>query len=113
MPPAPRVIECDDIPPNYDGELDVISDAAVHVDRCKSAVSWRIVTSDDARRAVSMPLEAYKNTYSYHQESVGIYHGLHDALTRFPNATTVQYRCDNKAGIHKINIPALNPQVSL
>jgi hypothetical protein len=53
---APRLIGCNDIPGNYDGELDVISDAAVHVDRCKAAVSWRIVTTDNVRRTVSIPL---------------------------------------------------------
>jgi hypothetical protein len=108
-PKVPRVIESDDIPSNYDGELDVISDAAVHVDKCKLAVSWRIVTPGDIRRVVSMPLEAYKNTYSYRQESVGIYQGLNDALDKFPNASTVRYHCDNKAGINKINKSAQSP----
>jgi hypothetical protein len=109
IPRNPRVLLSDEIPPEYAGELDVISDAAVHVDQCKAAVSWRIVTPDNTRRAVSMPLEAYKGTYSYRQESVGIYHGLHDTLLRFPNASAIRYHCDNKAGINKIQKPATSP----
>jgi hypothetical protein len=106
---GPRVLLSDDIPLEYAGELDVISDAAVHVDQCKAAVSWRIVTTDDTRRVVSIPLEAYKDTYSYRQESVGIYHGLQDTLSRFPNVSAVRYHCDNKAGINKIQQLATSP----
>jgi hypothetical protein len=51
-----RIVSCDEIPAHYDGPLDVISDAAVHVDQCKAAAAWRIVTADNVRRAVSMPL---------------------------------------------------------
>jgi hypothetical protein len=106
---GPRIIACDDISPEYSGALDVISDAAVHVDKCKAAVSWRIVTPANKRRVVCMPLEAYKDTYSYRQESVGIYHGLADTISQFSKVSAIRYHCDNKAGIDKIQKPAVSP----
>jgi hypothetical protein len=87
----------------YD-QLDLITDAAVHVNRSKSAIAWQILgpAPELHKSRNAMPLQMKDVSYSYREELLGVYHGLKDTLSRFKNVSALTCHCDHEAAIEKI-----------
>lgn len=90
-------------------DIDIISDAAVHVSLGKGAACWRAVDNEERLYSQRFPLEVEKDSYSYRQELIGLYHGLKTSLRKFPSLHSVNCYCDNKAGIDKVKQPTYGP----
>ena len=95
---------------DYD-RLDLITDAAVHVTRKKSAIAWQVLGPEpDLRKSRNaMPLQMKDVSYSYREELLGIYHGLKDTLCRFTKVIAITCHCDCEAAIEKIKQPLVYP----
>jgi hypothetical protein len=95
---------------DYD-RLDLITDAAVHVTRKKSAIAWQVLGPEpDLRKSRNaMPLQMKDVSYSYREELLGIYHGLKDTLRQFTKVIALTCHCDCEAAIEKIKQPPVYP----
>ena len=95
---------------DYD-RLDLITDAAVHVTRKKSAIAWQVLRPEpDLRKSRNaMPLQMKDVSYSSREELLGIYHGLKDTLGWFSEVIALTFHWDCKAVIEKIKQPPVYP----
>jgi hypothetical protein len=89
--------------------LDLVSDASVHLEQEKGAITWHAVTEDDRRLSMDIPIEVPRHSYSYCHELVGIYEGLSELVSRPQVIKKIICHCDNQAGIDKIKKPVQNP----
>ena len=89
--------------------VDIVSDAAVHVDRGEGAVCWHAVAPDETRLSASRPIEVPPKSYSYRHELIGIYDGLKFTNERRPHIQSFTCHCDNKSGIDKLTLPIQSP----
>ena len=99
----------DDMPRTEISHVDIVSDAAVHVDRMKGAICWHAVDNNGNRLSASKPIEVPPKSYSYRHELLGIYDGLKFTLESRPNIKSATCHCDNKSGIDKIILPIHSP----
>ena len=87
-------------------EINIISDAAVHVEEGKGRVCWRAIDTNDRVYSERFPIEVEKqDSYSYRQEMIGLFHALERALWRFPALEVIRCHCDYQAGIYNIQGP--------
>jgi hypothetical protein len=101
---------CDQIPRDVElDHIDLVSDASVHVARCKSAVAFQARDAEHRRFLATLLMEAYPGTYSYCEELRGLYQAMKRTLTRFPNCKKVTCHCDCESGIKKIQLPLEAP----
>jgi hypothetical protein len=94
----------------YD-RIELVTDAAVHVHRKKSAIAWQILgpEPDLKKSRNAMSLQMKDVSYSYREELLGIYHGLQDTISRFKRVIALTCHCDCEAAIEKIKQPAVCP----
>eukprot|EP00956_Cyclotella_meneghiniana_P004434 scaffold5449_cov52-Cyclotella_meneghiniana.AAC.2 len=90
-------------------EMDLISDAAVHVGEGKGGVCWGAINANDNVYIERFPIEVPKDSYSDRQEMIGLFHALERALRRFPALEMIRCNCDNQAGIYKAQCPTYGP----
>ena len=83
-------------------EIYLISDAAVYVEEGKGRVCWREIDANNNVYSERFPIEVPKDSYSYRQEMIGLFHALEKALRRFPELEVIRCHCDNQAGIYKV-----------
>jgi hypothetical protein len=81
-PKQVRIITRDDLPNDLIDHIDLVSDAAVHVEKEKGAICWHAVTSDNRRLSFNIPIEVSRQSYSYRHELIGIYEGLSEMMSR-------------------------------
>ncbi|KAL7532799.1 hypothetical protein ACHAXR_004902 [Thalassiosira sp. AJA248-18] len=84
-------------------ELNLVSDASVHVDDRKVADTWHLISGPQNKRRVVRPLEHQTHAHSYQHELETCYHGLKDATGVLQNQHTITQQIDNEAGIDKLN----------
>eukprot|EP00956_Cyclotella_meneghiniana_P036605 scaffold127839_cov54-Cyclotella_meneghiniana.AAC.4 len=89
--------------------IDLISDAAVHVEQEKGALCWRAVDEDERIFSQRFPVEVQRDRYSYRQELIGMFHALKTVIIRFPQLEQIKCHCDNKAGIEKMKQSTFGP----
>jgi hypothetical protein len=89
--------------------VDLVSDAAVHVEKEKGAITWHAVTKDKKRLSMDVPIEVDHNSYSYRHKLIGIYEGLSEILENRKRIRSVTCHCDNEAGIGRIQKPIYSP----
>jgi hypothetical protein len=71
-----KFVTGDNLPYGPIEKLDLVSDASVHLEQEKGAITWHAVTEDDRRLSMDIPIEVPRHSYSYRHELVGIYEGL-------------------------------------
>eukprot|EP00956_Cyclotella_meneghiniana_P018460 scaffold30735_cov52-Cyclotella_meneghiniana.AAC.7 len=103
-----KVVVSDTLPADAT-EIDLVSDAAVHVAQEKGAVCWRAVNEEEQMYSQRFPVEFEKDSYSYRQELIGLYHALRTVIKKFPKLEQIRCHCDNKAGIDKVKQPTYGP----
>lgn len=99
----------DNLPRGTIAQIDLVSDASVHLEKEKGAITWHAVTSDNRRLSMDIPIEVPRNSYSYRHELVGIYVGLSELVDCPQQIKKRTCHCDNEAGIEKIKHPVRNP----
>jgi hypothetical protein len=100
----------DDLPEGPIDHIDLVSDASVHLDKEKGAITWHAVTTDNKRLSMDIPIAVPRNSYSYRHELMGIYEGLSGLLQRRKLIKKIDCHCDNEAGIEKIKSPVRHPR---
>jgi hypothetical protein len=75
-----RFITRDNLPEGLIDHIDLVSDASVHLEKEKGAITWHAVTNDDRRLSMDIPIEVPRHSYSYRHELLGIYEGLSELL---------------------------------
>jgi len=70
----------DNLPEGPIDHIDLVSDALVHLEKEKGAITWHAVTNDDRRLSMDIPIEVPHHSYSYRHKLVGIYEGLSELL---------------------------------
>lgn len=101
-PKQVQIITRDDLPNGPIDHIDLVSDAAVHVDKQKGVICWHAVTSDNRRLSFNIPIEVINHSYSYRHELISIYEGLSELTLRRRRIKCITCHCDNEAGIEKI-----------
>ena len=109
QPPSTISVIRDDMPLNQSTPIDLVSDAAVHVERQKGAVCWHAVNEFDQRLCGTKPVPVSDKSYSYRHELVGIYDGLNFTHSNRPLINEYKCHCDNEAGIQKLILPFKAP----
>ena len=99
----------DYLPQGTIDHIDLVSDASVHLEKEKGAITWHAVTRNDEKLSMDIPIEVPRHSYSYRHELVGIYEGLSELVTRHQKIKNIVCHCDNEAGIEKIKCPVRNP----
>jgi hypothetical protein len=112
MPKQVHIITRDDLPHGPIDHIDLVSDAAVHVEKEKGAICWHAVTSDNRRLSLNIPIEVSRNSYSYRHELIGIYEGLSELTSRRRQIKRITCHCDNEAGIDKIQRHIYSPSAT-
>ena len=107
-----RIITRDDLPNDLIDHIDLVSDAAVHVEKEKGAICWHAVTSDNRRLSFNIPIEVSSHSYSYRHELIGIYEGLSEMTSRRRRVKRISCHCDNEAGIDQIKRPIYSPSAT-
>ena len=104
-----RFVTRNDLPEGPIERIDVVSDASVHTEKEKGAITWQAVTEDDRRLSMDIPIEVPRHSYSYRHELMGIYEGLSGLLQRRKDIKKITCHCDNEAGIEKVKSTVRNP----
>lgn len=108
-PKRVRIVTRDYLPQGTIDHIDLVSDASVHLEKEKGAITWHAVTENDEKLSMDIPIEVPRHSYSYRHELVGVYEGLSELVTRHQKIKKIVCHCDNEAGIEKIKRPVRNP----
>jgi hypothetical protein len=100
----------DGVPGDIDADnLNVMSDAAVHVEQAAGAAAWQILLEDGRKYSARITLDVYQDSYSYREELMGIYNRLRDVLRRFPRVKAITFHCDCKSAIDRLRMQIEHP----
>jgi hypothetical protein len=65
-----RILTRDNLPQGTIGQLDLVSDASVHLEKEKGAITWHAVTQDNRWLSMDIPIKVPRHSYSYRHESI-------------------------------------------